>query len=72
MLTIPQLEESCRAQEDRKNWILPSIDGPRSHRRSNDERVQKVFPGEGKGELAEFKGKIDIISIAQVSGGRPH
>ena len=51
MLTTKQLEESCRAREDRKNWVLPSLDGLRSHYRSNDERVQKVFPGEGKGEL---------------------
>jgi len=60
MLTIPQLEESCRAQEDRKNWILPSIDGPRSHYRSNDERVQKVFPGEGKGELTLKELHVDV------------
>jgi hypothetical protein len=51
MLTVWQLEESWRIQEDEKNWVLPSLDGMQSHYRSNDERVQKVFPGEGKGEL---------------------
>jgi hypothetical protein len=51
MLTFKQLEDLWRAQEDRKNWVLPSLDVPRSHYRMNYKRVQKVFPGEGKGEL---------------------
>jgi hypothetical protein len=51
MLTVWQLEKSWWIQEDEKNWVLPSLDGMQSHYRSNDERVQKVFPGEGKGEL---------------------
>ena len=34
--------------------------------------IMAVDDGDGKGELADFKGKIDIISIAQVSGGKQY
>ncbi|KAF2999425.1 hypothetical protein E8E13_007406 [Curvularia kusanoi] len=45
-----QFKEAWRVREDRKNWVLPSLDGLRCHKRSSD-MSQKRFRGEGMGDL---------------------
>ncbi|KAJ8117052.1 hypothetical protein OPT61_g1656 [Boeremia exigua] len=47
-----ELEQSWRDAEDRKNWVLPSLDGLGGNSPSqNRRRLQTNFPGEGKGRL---------------------
>ncbi|KZM19499.1 sequence-specific DNA binding RNA polymerase II transcription factor [Ascochyta rabiei] len=37
--------------EDRKNWVLPPVDGRRGDFRAHGVRVPRTHPGEGKGHL---------------------
>ncbi|KAH6622186.1 hypothetical protein C7974DRAFT_457163 [Boeremia exigua] len=56
-----ELEQSWRAVEDRRNWVLPSLDGFGEVFRSEGEQLQASFPGEGKGRLTYKELRVATI-----------
>ncbi|KAJ4984003.1 hypothetical protein SVAN01_10497 [Stagonosporopsis vannaccii] len=46
-----ELEQAWRDGEDRKNWVLPSLEGLVNSFRKDGARLRQAFPGEGKGRL---------------------
>lgn len=46
-----QLKASWRTEEDRRNWVLPAVDGPRGDFRADGTHLPRNYVGEGKGQL---------------------
>ncbi|KAF1362049.1 hypothetical protein EJ07DRAFT_153624 [Lizonia empirigonia] len=46
-----KLNASWRTEEDRRNWVLPSIDGPRGDFGTYSTHLPRNYAGEGKGQL---------------------
>ncbi|KAF3035905.1 hypothetical protein E8E12_002141 [Didymella heteroderae] len=48
--TSVALHKKWLFENDYRNWVLPSVESPRSGYRSNRIRAAKAYPGEGRGE----------------------
>lgn len=62
-----QLQENWRAQNDKKNWILPSLESLRGDFRSNCIRMVKAYPAEGRGECRD---RFNYQELAVVTNDR--
>jgi len=50
-LRFKQFAQTWREDEDRKNWVFPSLEGLAEGPRRDGVRLKNAFPGEGKGRL---------------------
>lgn len=59
-LTVEQLAVGCNDEQDRKNWVLPSVESARGDFRSRAMCVPRRYLGDGRGDWIFQELQVDV------------